>query len=81
MLKTKDGGKYILGCTRMFVNHQFNSAKDYTITNNILKIIVAAHNDEYDRNLNNMTLAQLKRKFGEEMKFNLEKQKEILKNM
>ena len=75
-LRTKDGGKFIYGCMRMYLQRQFNSHNDFVTINNILKIIVASHIDEYDRNLNDVTFSQLKRKFGKEISFNINKEKE-----
>jgi hypothetical protein len=75
-LRTKDGGKFIYGCMRMYLQREFNSHKDFVTINNILKIIVASHIDEYDRNLNDVTFSQLKRKFGKEISFNIDKEKE-----
>ena len=39
-LKTKLGGKFILGAMRLYCSRQFNNHKDLDIFNNIIKIII-----------------------------------------
>lgn len=71
-LKSKDGGKFILGCFRLFINNQLSTHKNLTTLNSILRIIVSSHIEEYDRNLNGMSLRELKNKFGKDIQINIE---------
>ena len=57
VLRSKKGGKFILGTLRMWNQRQINKYRDFSDLNSILKIIVSAHIDEYDRNLNDMSLS------------------------
>ena len=52
-LRTPEGGKFILGATRMFVNGELRDANIIVNLNATLKLIASeAHINEYDRNLN-----------------------------
>lgn len=67
-LRSKRGGKFILGVTRMFLNRQ--------ITNNIKQLLDAtipfvaseAHYQEYDKNLNGLSANEIIDRFEEERK-------------
>jgi hypothetical protein len=54
-LRTRNGGKFILGVTRMFLDRQLTTATDINKLNQTLKLVSSdAHGNEYDRNLNNL---------------------------
>ena len=56
--------KFILGVTRLFCTGQLQSQRDIADLNLFLKYINSdAHVNEYDNNLNNLSLSELKSKF------------------
>lgn len=81
VLRTKEGGKFILGTFRMYVRNMLSGYPDFVLLNQILKIIVASHIDEYDRNLNGESFGTLKRRFGGDIKNNIESDKKQISEL
>ena len=53
VLRTPQGGKFILGAARMFCDGELRTANDIGSLNSTLKLVASdAHINEYDRNLN-----------------------------
>lgn len=64
-LKTKKGGKFILGMARIFLASMENlTTANIIALNNILKLIIEGHYDEYDRNLNGLNAGKLLKQFS-----------------
>lgn len=64
VLRSPQGGKFILGVTRMFLDHEILDADTITQLNSTLKLISSdAHINEYDRNLNGMHAGDLISRF------------------
>lgn len=64
VLRTPQGGKFILGVTRMFIDREIQDAQTITDLNSTLKLIASdAHINEYDRNLNGMPAFDLIERF------------------
>lgn len=82
VLRTPQGGKFILGVTRMFLDGELRSAQDITSLNATLKLVSSdAHIDEYDRNLNGMSCRDLVDRFSNAMTQNLEKDKDDISKL
>ena len=76
ILRTPQGGKFILGVARMFCDGELRSANDIGNLNSTLKLIASdAHVNEYDRNLNGMSCQELIQRFSKAMSDNLEAEK------
>ena len=76
MLRTPQGGKFILGVTRMFCDGELRTANDIGNLNSTLKLVASdAHINEYDRNLNGMSCQELVQRFSKAMSDNLEAEK------
>lgn len=64
VLRTPQGGKFILGVTRMFIDRDIQDAQTITDLNSTLKLVASdAHINEYDRNLNGMSAFDLIERF------------------
>lgn len=64
VLRSPQGGKFILGVTRMFLDGEIRDADTITQLNSTLKLVSSeAHTNEYDRNLNNMHAEDLISRF------------------
>ena len=64
VLRSPQGGKFILGVTRMFLDHEILDADTITQLNSTLKLVASdAHINEYDRNLNGMHAGDLIERF------------------
>lgn len=64
VLRSPQGGKFILGVTRMFLDGEIRDADTITQLNSTLKLIASdAHINEYDRNLNGMHTGDLIERF------------------
>lgn len=64
VLRTPQGGKFILGVTRMFIDRDIQDAQTITDLNSTLKLVASdAHINEYDRNLNGMSAFGLIERF------------------
>ena len=75
-LRSKQGGKFILGVTRMYLDGQISDASTISSLNQTLKYIVTpAHYNEYDRNLNGLSAQQLIDRFKQARTDDLEKDK------
>ena len=77
-LKTKEGGKFILGCTRLFfVDKQLTDATKLDDMNEVISILVddRALYDKFDRNLNNLSYRDFVKPFDQIRKDRLEKDK------
>ena len=82
VLRTPQGGKFILGATRMFVDGQLRSANDISNLNSTLKLVASdAHINEYDRNLNGLSCSELVERFSKARTANLEAEKEEVNTM
>ena len=76
ILRSKEGGKFILGVARMYLDGQFNDPSTISTLNQTLKYIVTpAHYNEYDRNLNGLSAQQLIDRFKQARTDDLEKDK------
>ena len=76
ILRSKLGGKFILGVTRMYLDDQFYDTSTISPLNQTLKYIVTpAHYNEYDRNLNGLSAQQLIDRFKQARTDDLEKDK------
>ena len=75
-LRSTEGGKFILGVTRMYLDGQISDASTISSLNQTLKYIVTpAHYNEYDRNLNGLSAQQLIDRFKQARTDDLEKDK------
>ena len=76
VLRSKQGGKFILGVTRMFLDDQFYDTSTISSLNQTLKYIATpAHYNEYDRDLNGLSAQQLIDRFKQARTDDLEKDK------
>ena len=76
ILRSKQGGKFILGVARMYLDRQISDASTISSLNQTLKYIVTpAHYNEYDRNLNGLSAQQLIDRFKLTRTDDLEKDK------
>ena len=76
ILRSKQGGKFILGVTRMYIDGQFYDASTISSLNQTLKYIVTpTHYNEYDRNLNGLSAQQLIDRFKQARTDDIEKDK------
>ena len=76
ILRSKEGGKFILGVARMYLDRQISDASTISSLNQTLKYIVTpAHYNEYDRNLNGLSAQQLIDRFKQARTDDLEKDK------
>ena len=76
ILRSKQGGKFILGVTRMYLDGQISDASTISSLNQTLKYIVTpAHYNEYDRNLNGLSAQQIIDRFKQARTDDLEKDK------
>ena len=66
ILRSKKGGKFILGVTRISVNNELKDGSDISKLNRIIDIIINGHYEDYDRNLNNMSKEELFMRFSSE---------------
>lgn len=81
-LRTKQGGKFILGCTRMFLDGQLNNAATINRLNSTLKYVASdAHINEYDRNLNGLSANELINRFSSAMNADSEKERDEVNQM
>ena len=82
VLRTPEGGKFILGVTRMFLDGDLKTANDITNLNSTLKLVASeAHINEYDRNLNGMSSQDLISKFAKAISDNMNAEKEEINSM
>ena len=82
VLRTPQGGKFILGVTRMYIDGDLRSANDISNLNATLKLVASdAHINEYDRNLNGIGAYDLIQRFSKAMTDNLEMDKKDINNM
>lgn len=81
-LRSKQGGKFILGCTRMFIDGQLNNAATINRLNATLKYVTSdAHINEYDRNLNGLSANELINRFSSAMNADTEKERDEVNQM
>lgn len=81
-LRTPQGGKFILGVTRMFLDGNLKSAGIILRLNTTLKYVASdAHINEYDRNLNGMSAQDLIDKFANNVTADLENDQNELSSM
>lgn len=67
-LRTKKGGKFILGVTRMSINNEIVDTESINSITNIIKFICdSKYYDEFDKNLNGMKLSKLEETFSDEI--------------
>ena len=75
-LRSKQGGKFILGVTRMFINNELRDASTINGLNSTLKYVASeAHINEYDRNLNGLSAKELIDRFATARTNDLESEK------
>ena len=76
------GSKFILGVTRMFLDGQLEDGSTRSALNNTLKYVASdAHINEYDRNLNGMSVHDLINRFAKNVEMDLENRKNKLNAM
>ena len=81
-LKTPQGGKFILGVVRMFLNMEFNDASTISDFDATLKLVSSdKHINEFDRNLNGMSCNELIQMFSREMSEILDADKKEVNSM
>lgn len=79
-LRTPEGGKFILGVTRMFCDRQLTDANIFSRLNATLKYVASdAHINEYDRNLNGISAKDLIDRFAKNVEMDLENDKAKIK--
>lgn len=72
-LRTPEGGKFILGVTRMYCDGELRDANTIGRVNTTLKYVASdAHINEYDRNLNGMSAQDLIDRFAKNIEMDLE---------
>lgn len=82
VLRTPAGGKFILGAARMFCDGELKDAQDINNLNSTLKLVASeTHINEYDRNLNGLSLNDLLEKFAKAISDNLEREKMEINGM
>lgn len=82
VLRTPQGGKFILGVTRMFCDGELRTANDIVRLNSTLKLVASdAHINEYDKNLNGMRCGEIIQRFAKTMSNNLDAEREEIKQM
>ena len=82
VLRSPQGGKFILGVARMFLDGQVRSEADINNLNRTLKLVASdAHINEYDRNLNGMSCTELVNRFASSMKSSFESEKDEINKM
>ena len=81
VLRDRNGGKFILGVTRMFLNGQLRDARMIQNLNKTLKLLVQGHFDEYDRNLNGMSAQDVISRFATAMKQMDDRERDELSSM
>jgi hypothetical protein len=82
VLRTPEGGKFILGVTRMFIDGELSNSNQINNLNSTLKLVASdAHINEYDRNLNGMTSNDLISRFAQAISDNLNAEKEEINQM
>ena len=82
VLRTPNGGKFILGVTRMYCDQELNNAQVINQLNSTLKLVASdAHINEYDRNLNGLSAQDLINRFAKAMSDNFEAEKENVNSM
>lgn len=79
-LKTHRGGKYILGVTRLWANGELNDGQSRSQINTIIEVLVNDSQlyEEYDQDLNGLSLQKLVNTFSEAIKDMMEKDKQKL---
>ena len=73
-LRDKQIGKFTLGVTRMYVDGELRDANRISSLNSTLKLL-SAHLNEYDRNLNGLSVNELISKFKKVRENNVEREK------
>lgn len=81
VLRDKNGAKFILGVTRMFLDRQLTDASTIQNLNKTLKLLTQGHFNEYDRNLNNMSAQDVIQRFSTTMKQMDDREKDELSSM
>ena len=81
VLRDKNGGKFILGVTRMFLDRQLTDASTILNLNRTLKLLTQGHFNEYDRNLNGMSAQDIINRFSTAMKQMDDSEREELAGM
>ena len=66
-LRHKDTAKFTLGCTRLFFDKELKDEKSISLINEIIELIAKKHIDDYDQNLNDLSLDELYDDFKDEM--------------
>ena len=79
-LRDKQIGKFTLGVTRMYCDKQITDARTISDLNATLKLLTA-HLNEYDRNLNGLSVEELISKFKQARENNVKKEKNEINRM
>ena len=81
-LRTTNGGKFILGVTRMFCDGQLTDAVTISKLDSTLKLVSSdSYVNEYDRNLNGLSAQELIEQFAKVMSDNLNAEKDEVSRM
>ena len=82
VLKTPQGGKFILGVTRMFCDDELNDAATVSSLNATLRLVSSdKHINVFDRNLNGISCNELIKMFSNEMSEILDADKKEVNGM
>ena len=79
-LRDKQIGKFTLGVTRMYFNNEITDTSTINDLNITLKLLTA-HLNEYDRNLNGLSVDELISKFKQTRENNIKKEKQEINRM
>ena len=78
-LRTKDGGKFILGATRMYLDGELQDGETILRLNKIIRFISSSDKiNEFDRNLNGLTLNKLSSSLNDDMENSINAKKSEL---
>lgn len=78
-LRSKKGGKFILGVTRMFLDRQLTNAESILNLNTTIAYVASdAHYNEYDKNLNGLSAQDIIKRFSDAVKKDAEADRENL---
>ena len=78
-LRTKDGGKFILGATRMYLDGELQDGETILRLNKIIRFISSSDKiNKFDRNLNGLTLDKLSSSLNDDMEDSINAKKSEL---
>lgn len=80
ILRGKEGSKFILGVTRMFLDGELRDERTINNLNKTLKLIASGHREEYNRDLNGESAQSLIQRFSDSIKQLDDKDRETVGN-